>query len=244
MEEKWLEHRCEHFDFEGHEAMVVFPKQPNGYLVVKTEYWDAFQEAAEEPLLQQGFHLCYIENDNRWGTDADIERKTRFIRYVQAQYGLKEKCVVVGMSCGGLIAIKMAARYPELVQCMYLEAPVLNFMSCPCGYGVGRPLQKTGVEEILGALQMESISELLYYRDMPLDRLPELVQHRIPVVMSAGDSDPVVPYCENGICLERAYQEAGIEIEVYMKPGGLHHPHGLPDPTPVVDFLLRHCPRD
>lgn len=240
MEELWLGRPCKRFEFEGHEAIVVFPEKPNGYLCVKTEYWDAFQESAEAAMLEAGFHLCFLKNDNRWGMDEDIDRKVRYIRYLQQTYCLKEKCLLVGMSCGGLIAIKLASKYPELVQCMYLEAPVLNYMSCPCGFGVGRALYDEGIPEILGALKLQNISELLCYRDMPLDRLPALVQHRIPVVMSAGDSDQVVPYCENGLCLEKAYREAGIELEVYMKPGGDHHPHGLPDPKPVVDFLLRH----
>lgn len=239
--EKWLGHDCARFVFEDHEAIVVFPKKSNGWLSVKMEYWDAFQESAEEPLLNAGFHLCFLKNDNRWGMDADLDRKTRFIRHLQKTYSLKEKCVLIGMSCGGLMSVKFAAKYPEMVQCMYLEAPVLNYMSCPCGFGVGRALYDGGIPEILGALQLENISQLLCYRDMPLDKLPELVKHRIPVVMSAGDSDQVVPYCENGICVEKAYKEAGIELEVYIKPGGDHHPHGLPDPKPVVDFILRHC---
>jgi hypothetical protein len=33
----------------------------------------------------------------------------------------------------------------------------------------------------------------------------------------------------------------GGEIQVLHKPGMSHHPHGLDDPTPVVDFVLRHA---
>ena len=40
--------------------------------------------------------------------------------------------------------------------------------------------------------------------------------------------------------LEKYYKENGGEIEVYMKRGGDHHPHGLPDISPVVDFIRRH----
>ena len=84
-------------------------------------------------------------------------------------------------------------------------------MSCPCGFGIGNPLSQDN-SEILNALGMKSISELLAYRDMPLDKLGALVDHRIPVVLVAGDSDQVVPYCENGIFLQRAYKDAGVEI--------------------------------
>ena len=153
---------------------------------------------------------------------------------------MKPQCVPVGMSCGGLIAIKLAAKYPELVGCLYLDAPVLNYMSCPCGFGVGRQRADV-VAEVLNALRLNSISELLSYREMPLDRLHVLVENRIPVVMVAGDSDSVVPFCENGVFLQRAYEQAGAALQVHMKPGCDHHPHGLEHPEPVVEFILRYC---
>ena len=190
-------------------------------------------------MLQNGFHLCFIQNESRWGADDDLNRKARFIRWVQTKYKLAPRCILIGMSCGGLFAIKLAAHYPELVSCLYLDAPVVNYMSCPCGFGIGKPLFE-GYSEILNALGLSSISELLAYREMPLDQLPKLVQAAIPVVMVAGDSDNTVPYCENGIFLEQAYRKAGVELEVYIKPGCDHHPHGLEDPTPVLRFLLRH----
>ena len=67
-----------------------------------------------------------------------------------------------------------------------------------------------------------------------------LVENQIPVVLVAGDSDVVVPFCENGVFLQRAYEQAGIDLEVYIKSGCDHHPHGLEDPKPVVEFILRH----
>ena len=242
MESMWHGYRYKRLQFEEHEAFIVYPQSgmTNGYLAVKTEYRDAFPEAIELPLLEHGFHLCFIKNDNRWGVDEDLDRKARFVRFVQKECGLKEKCVPIGMSCGGLIAIKFASRYPELVHCLYLDAPVVNNMSCPCGFGVGKPLADNN-EEILNALGLESISQLLAYRDMPLDKLGILIQNNIPVVMVAGDSDQVVPYCENGAFLEKAYTDAGVDLEVYIKPGCDHHPHGLEKPNVILDFILRHC---
>lgn len=242
MVEKWMGYKLQKVIFEEHEGIVVFPNDShsNGYLAVKTEYWGEFPEAVELPLLERGFHLCYIKNNNRWGTEQDIDRKARFIRFVQNEYGLNNKCILIGMSCGGLIAIKLAARYPERIKCMYLDAPVINYMSCPCGFGVGKPLSEDN-SEILNALGLESISELLAYREMPLDKLGELVKHKIPVIMVVGGSDSIVPYCENGIFLEQAYKKEGIEIEVYIKPEGEHHPHGLMNSTVITEFIVRHC---
>ena len=228
-------------EFEGHEASVVIPKVKIGHpvLSVKTEYFNAFPET-EIMLLERGFYVCNIDNDNRWGTDEDLDRKARFIRYVIEEYSLQPKCVLVGMSCGGLIAIKLAAKYPELVACLYLDAPVLNYMSCPCGFGRGNALGDNN-EEIFNALKISTIGELMAYREMPIDKLPKLVESRIPAVLVAGDSDTVVPFEENGIFLQKAYMENGIELEVYIKEGCDHHPHSLDDPTPIVEFIVNHC---
>ena len=241
MDSKWMGYSCKKFTYEDHEAIIVYPEEgtANGYLAVKTEYWEAFAENAEIPLLQKGFHVCYIKNDNRFGINEDLDRKARFIRYVQRECGLNGKCVPVGMSCGGLIAVKFAARYPEMIACLYLDAPVINYMSWPCGFGQAKNVPEDR-SEILSALGMNGLGELLACRDMPLDKIPVLIANKIPVVMVSGDSDQVVPYCENGIFLEKAYKNAGVDIEVYIKPGGDHHPHGLSDPKPVLDYIDKH----
>ncbi|MBE6920642.1 MAG: alpha/beta hydrolase [Ruminococcaceae bacterium] len=239
----WNGFPVETLNFEGREAHVVFPAPgtANGLLALKTEYWNAFPKAAEIPLLEQGFHLCFITNDNRWGVDEDLDRKARFVKFVTEKYGLATKTVPIGMSCGGLIAIKFAAKYPELVSCLYLDAPVLNYLSCPCGLGVGEPLgEGAGVQELLNALHMESMSQLIGYREMPLDKLPVLVQNRIPVVLVAGGSDVTVPFEENGALLQSAYEKAGLECQVYIKPDCGHHPHGLETPDEVICFILQH----
>ena len=239
MSELWNGFPCEYGEFEGKETKIVFPKESNGRLAIKTEYWGAFPAAIEIPLLEAGFHLCYIQNDNRWGTDVDLDRKARLVRAVQEKYGLEPKVVPVGMSCGGLMAIKFAAKYPRLVACLYLDAYGLNYMSCPCHFGLADS-PTPAMSEILDALQLD-VPHLLAYRDMPLDHLPKLVENKIPVVMVAGDSDHVVPYIENGALLQEAYETAGLPLEVTIKPGCDHHPHGLEDPTPVVEFILKHA---
>lgn len=227
-------------EYEGMEASVVIPKVKveAPVLSVKTEYFNAFPET-EIKLLERGFYVANIDNKNRWGVDDDLDRKARFIEFVTEKFNLSKKCVLVGMSCGGLIAIKFAAKYPELVSCMYLDAPVLNYMSCPCGFGKGNKLNEDN-REIFDALGINTIGELMAYREMPIDKLPKLVESRIPAVLVAGDSDTVVPFDENGIFLEKAYKENEIDLEVYIKPGCDHHPHGLEDPMPIVEFIERH----
>lgn len=239
----WNGFECEEFIFEEHYARVIIPKNrtEKTILILKTEYADAFPETEIE-FLNRGHFVAFIENDNRWGTDQDLYRKARFVKFVSEKYGLQEKCIPVGMSCGGLIAIKFAAKYPELVYCLYLDAPVVNYMSCPCGFGIGDRTDDENFTEILTALDMKSISELICYRETPQDKIPDLVKNRIPVVIVAGDSDTVVPYVENGILIEKAYKEEGLPIDIFIKNGCNHHPHGLENPAVTVDSIMNKIP--
>ncbi|MBQ2694187.1 MAG: alpha/beta hydrolase [Clostridia bacterium] len=236
----WNGFECHEFIFDGQPSRVVIPeaKTEKPSLLIKTEYWNAFPQTEIE-LLKQGFYLSFIENENRWGKESDLDRKAEFVKFVTEKYGLQSKCVPVGMSCGGLIAIKFAAKYPELVACLYVDAPVLNYMSCPCGFGIGDSCCED-FPEFFESLGLKNISELICYLDMPMHKLPILVENRTPVIIVAGGSDKTVPYEENGLMLEKAYKENGIDIAVYVKPDCGHHPHGLENPTPVVEFIKKY----
>ena len=54
-----------------------------------------------------------------------------------------------------------------------------------------------------------------------------------------GDADEVVPVDENTAIFESKIKVAGGNIQVIHKPGIGHHPHSLPDPQPIVNFILK-----
>ena len=85
-----------------------------------------------------------------------------------------------------------------------------------------------------------TLSELLNFRDHPVDRIPKLVEHRIPVALICGDSDKVVPYHENGRILSEVYRREGLPLFEVLKPGCDHHPHGLEDNTPLIEFVAQY----
>lgn len=225
------------FTFEGREALLIFPEKPNENKnwLLKTEYFTAFPDFQIQ-MLHRGWHLAYIKNITRWCLEEDLDLKKRFAEFLHTEYGLYEKCVPVGMSCGGLIGSKFAAKYPECVSAMYLDAPVMNLLSCPAGLGIAENALYQEFEEATGM----TISDLICYREHPIDKMHLLLENKIPVVLVYGDSDTVVPYKENGALLEKYYKENGGVIEVYGKAGCGHHPHGLPDNTPIIEFVEKY----
>ena len=232
--------RQEEFTFAGRKAILVFPKEENKTTkwLLKTEYFGAFPNA-EVAFLEKGYHLAYLENRNRWGLDEDQHDKAEFAKYLRSAYGLSETCVPVGMSCGGLHGVDLAALHPEMVSVLYLDAPVINLLSCAGCLGKSM-IGETVKQEMLDALGL-TMTEMIAYRKHPLDRIPRLIEKQIPVVLVYGDADAIVPYDENGAYLEAAYKAAGVSLLVIGKPGCDHHPHGLEDPTPIVEFVEKYA---
>ncbi len=233
----WNGYKRIDFLFEGRECILVFPEcatEGKNWLL-KTEYFDAFP-AFEIEMLARGWHLAYIKNVTRWCLDEDLDLKERFASFLHSEYSLAEKCVPVGMSCGGLIASKFAAKYPHRVAALYLDAPVMNLLSCPAR--VGRNATAT-INEFITATGI-TLSELLSYREHPIDKMPILLANNIPIVLVYGDSDDVVPYHENGRLLEEYYKACGGNVLAIGKAGCGHHPHGLADNTPIIEFIEKY----
>lgn len=204
-----------------------------GYL--KPNYFGAFPNFEIE-MLKLGWHLAYIKNKTRWCLDEDLDLKKRFADYLQEKFGLYKKCVPVGMSCGGLIGTKFAAKYPECVSALYLDAPVLNLLSCPAGLGIA---DDSMFEEFTKATGI-TLSELICYREHPIDKMHILLQNKTPIMLVYGKADTVVPYAENGAILEKYYRGQNRVIVSIGKDGCEHHPHGLEDNSPIVEFVKRY----
>ena len=121
------------FLFEGREAILIVPEQPNTNRnwLLKTEYFGAFP-ALETELLNRGWHIAFIQNDNRWAEPEDVDRKVRFAEFVSKEFALDNKCALVGMSCGGLYSVRFACAAPHLVSALYLDAPPSLEPLTPC----------------------------------------------------------------------------------------------------------------
>ena len=230
---EWRGFQGYEFAFEGLSAKLIKPHvKPNGKWLLKAEYFEAFPEADIE-LLNRGWHLAYNQNHNRWAEDLDLQRKSAFLEYIPETFGLDKKCVLVGMSCGGLYSVKLAALNPEQIRGIYLDAPVMNLLSCPGSLGKGKVVSFEEYTQFTG----RTLVDMLSYREHPIDKMYVLAEHKIPIVMVSGDSDMTVPYDENGALLEKYYKQKGLPITVFIKQGGDHHPHGLENPNVIADVI-------
>ena len=231
----WNGFESKEFTFNEREAVIVYPKgKPNGRILLKTEYLSAFPEF-DIAMLDKGYHLIHIYQRNRWAPAIEIDTMAEFVRYCAKELGTSQRCVLEGMSCGGLQAAIFAERYPELSAVLYLDAPVLNILSM-AGYGGQNTIVSGFWQEIEDAYGVTR-STMVNFRQSPIDNMKPLIENKIPLIMVYGNADPVVIYSENGRVLEEYYKEKGGTICVIGKSMCGHHPHGLSNPQIIVDFI-------
>lgn len=224
------------FYFAERNAVIIYPKcEPNGKMLLKTEYLDAFPDF-DEAMLEKGYHLIHIYHRSRWAPDEETHIMADFVKHCAKELNAYERCVLEGMSCGGLQAAKLAELYPELVAVMYLDAPVLNILSM-CGLGeCTSDAIPVFWREIVDAFGVNK-STIVNFRKSPIDNMAPLIENNIPIIMLYGNADVVVLYEENGKVLENYYKEHGGTIKVIGKSMKGHHPHGLDDPQIIIDFI-------
>lgn len=237
----WNGFKCEEFEFQGRLASIVFPEKANDKKAwtIKTEYRDAFPETEIE-LLKRGYHVTYIKNTSRWAPKIDCDTRAAFVKYISETYGLAPKCIPVGMSCGGGHAVNFTGFYPDLVACMFIEAPVLNFTSIPGNIANDFNI-KVWNEEFIKTYPGIKRADLFSFDNHPISKAPILIEHKIPILMVYGTDDTVVEYLQNGKLLEELYEEHSGLLTIMKRENQGHHPHGFPmHPEIIADWIDAH----
>ena len=226
------------FTVGGRAALLVRPKSaaPGTPWIWRTEFF-GHEPQADIALLGKGFHVAYIDVQNLYGAPVALAAMDQFYDHLTGAFGLSKKPVLEGMSRGGLFAFNWAARHPDQVAGLYVDAPVCDFKSWPGGKGVG-PGSPGDWQNLLKAYGFTEAQALAYDKN-PVDNLAPLAQAHVPIFAVIGSADEVVPVSENIDVVEKRYLALGGNIQVIRKPGNKHHPHSLKDPTPIVDFALR-----
>jgi hypothetical protein len=232
------------FVVDGCKTIVVEPKQalPGKPWVWRAEFFDAFP-GTDIALLGKGFHLVYITVGNTFGCPDALKHWDVLYREMTQTYGLSRKPILEGLSRGGLYCYNWAARNTDKVLCIYGDAPVCDFKSWPAGRGKSKG-SPADWEKLQHDYHFASEAEALAYDKNPVDNLQPLAAAHIPLIHVYGDADEAVPWEENTGVVKERYEKLGGSITVICKPGVGHHPHGLADPTPVIDFIFKCMERD
>lgn len=234
-------HGFSRFDWNvaGHLLSVVAPKTAaDGRPWVWHGEFFGHKPAPDIELLHRGFHLVYAKIPNRLGSPSAVEHWNRCYEELTSKYQLHSKVALVGLSRGGLYCYNWAIANPEKVACIYGDAPVCDFRSWPGGQGTGKGSPRDWAL-VLEQYGFQSDAEATAYDRNPVDSLAPLARAGVPLLHVFGDADDVVPWQENTKRIATEYRSLGGEITLIQKPGVGHHPHGLDDPSPIVEFIVK-----
>ncbi len=187
-------------------------------------------------LLKRGFHLVYTSCPNMLGSPDAVAHWDKVHAELTTKYGFAPKAALVGLSRGGLYCYNWAVKNPDKVACIYADAAVCDLKSWPGGKGKGKGSPRDW-ELAMKCYHFKSEQEALAYDQNPVDTVSILAKYRVPLLHVYGDADDVVPWEENTGLIATKYRELGAPITLIAKPGVNHHPHGLEDSTPIVDFI-------
>ncbi len=230
------------FDFEidGKPVMVIAPKEP---ALGKPWVWHGeffgHKPVPDIALLKQGFHVVYMSVPNMLGSPQAVEHWNATYAELTSKYHLSPKVALVGLSRGGLYCYNWAIANPDQVACIYGDAPVCDFKSWPGGKGTGKSSPRDW-DLVLKLWGFKDDAEAVAYNGNPVDNLEPLAKAKVPLLHVFGDADDVVPWEENTGLIADRYKALGGEIKLIRKTGVGHHPHGLEDSTPIIEFIKQH----
>ncbi|RRB00875.1 GDSL-type esterase/lipase family protein [Larkinella rosea] len=226
------------FTFQGHNSRIVVPKRsaPGHPWIWRARFW-GHEPQTDIALLERGFHVVYCDVAELFGNDEAIAIWDAYYQ-ILTRAGLASKSAMEGMSRGGVYMYRWAVKYPRRVAAIYADAPVLDLKSWPGGKGKGPGAPKDW-ETFKKDFNLKTEEEALAFKGNPIDLVPEIVKGGFPLLHVVGDVDEAVPVDENTNAFEAKIKAAGGNIEVIHKPLIGHHPHSLPNPQPIVDFILK-----
>lgn len=225
---KW--HDCDRYDFKiaDRNATVVVPENPlpGNPWVWRPAFFDAFP-IIDEALLKKGFHITYFDTTDEWGRPTAIKAGKEFYDYAISQ-GLMEKTILEGLSRGGYYSLCYAEKYPETVAALLLDNPLVDLTELMRFDDWG--------SDVVGKWRQD-VNREPGYQDNACNNITPLAKNKIPVMLLSGGADDIVPFQRHGKIIKDVYKRWNAPIKSVVRPNSGHHPHGIDNPVPIVDYL-------
>jgi lysophospholipase L1-like esterase len=218
---------CAEFVFDNRDCKVVKPKwAAKGHpWIWRARFW-GHEPQTDIALLERGFHIVYCDVAELLGNNEAIGYWNDFYKML-TKAGLGKKAVLEGMSRGGIYMYNWPAVNPNKVACTYADNALLDLKYWPDSAILKKDFNLTYAGQI-GSLKVS-----------PIDKVVQIVKGNFPMLHLSADDDEAVDPAKNTLLFEQKVKELGGSITVIHKPGFKHHPHSLPNPAPIVEFILK-----
>ena len=216
------------FDFKGCRAWICCPScEPiKGRPWTWTMQWATAYVPRTNVLqmLRDGYHHVTIETFARRMDEKGLQVSAEFQRFLVEKLGFAPKAYLIGMSWGGFFSVRYAAKHPENVAKIYLDAPLLVFDDYTGDIG---PWADKKPAEGWAAMP-----------EMPVNMAGRLASAKIPVLLLYGGADNVVQPAANAETFAARFKAAGGDIKVVKRGMYGHHPHGVEvDESTIKEFF-------
>lgn len=227
---------------------VIKPKKaaPGKPWIWRSLFWEKLPLviAADLQLVDQGYHVVIVYGDVA-GHPSGNEAIDAAYKLLTEEHGFSKTLSMGAMSRGNLSLFRWASANPEKVESIYIDNGVCNVFSWPAGKNVpGNNSTSKGDKgswkDFKKKFGFKTDAEALASKESPIDLLEPLAKANVPILMMCGMKDEAVPYAENGAIMKKRYTKLGGSIQILEENIG--HRHGLKDPTPVLDFIIKHTP--
>lgn len=220
-------YRCIEFKFDSRDCKIVKPKwSAIGHpWVWRARFW-GHEPQTDIALLERGFHIVYCDVAELLGNDEAIGYWNDFYKMLY-NAGLGKKAVLEGMSRGGVYIYNWAAVNPGKVACVYADNALLDLKYWP----------DTAI--LKQDYHLKSARQIEALKASPIDKVPQIVKGGYPMLHLSADDDEAVDPSKNTLLFEQKVNKLNGSITVLHKPGFKHHPHSLPNPEPIVEFILQ-----
>lgn len=236
--ESFYGYDCANFKLKGRDCKVVKPKwSATGHPYIwRARFW-GHEPQADIALLERGFHVVYCDAAELLGNPEAIALWDDFY-IILVKAGLSKKAALEGMSRGAIYVYNWAAANPSKVACAYVDNPVLDMKAWP-GAKENAVQYKQEHDQFMKDYGLKTDVDVQNFKGSPVDKIEQIVKGKFPSLILCADADEAVSPETNTLAFERKIKAAGGAITVVHKPGFKHHPHSLPNPKVIVDFVLQ-----
>lgn len=231
-------YKCFDFTFEGRKCKVAQPQkaQKDRPWIWRARFW-GHEPQAEIALLERGFHVAYCDVAEMMGNKESIEIWNDFYHLLVSS-GLSKKVVLEGMSRGAVYALNWSAVNPDKVAAVYIDNPLLDCKSMfKNKAGEDKPHNEVSLA-ILESYGLER-KNIAGFKESPVDKIDEIVKGNYPVLILCAELDEAVDNDKNTFLFAKKMRDAGGDVLVIEKKAFGHHPHSFPNPSVIVDFILK-----
>ena len=196
-------------------------------------------QSLEDGLVLRGWHVAHVKVSGQFGSARAMAIWEKVYAELCGRRGLSARPALLGISRGGLEVCAWVRRHPGWASVLYLDNGLCDARSWPGGFPLKSKAEGSAKDwerykaEFEFATDEEACSRSL----RPAEGLDQAVKAGVLLISVHGTADAIVPYLDNAEPVVQFWEQARGRLRVFAKPGGNHHPHGLPDPAPLIELL-------